>query len=225
MRSLAFRSPNGPAVRSSPASEQHGRDANASAGSYNYAPLCLEVQGHAIRILLLQPPHPDNPSRLDGKLIWANLASDSRPEYETISYHWQPSHERASIYLDGDRLEVPHAAYVALRRMRLQDRPRALWLDAICINQADVAERSRQVSMMHKIYAGGVRNLIYLGEDDDGSLERAVRDIDVILKHMRVETKNHTKLKEMLSADPRVTEKTGIPGIDRDAIIRFYSRR
>lgn len=41
--------------------------------------------------------------------------------------------------------------------------PRLLWVDAVCINQADVEERGRQVRIMDRIYSGCVEVLVFLG--------------------------------------------------------------
>jgi hypothetical protein len=37
------------------------------------------------------------------------------------------------------------------------------WIDAICINQASLPERSSQVAMMRSIYSTAFQTLIYLG--------------------------------------------------------------
>lgn len=47
---------------------------------------------------------------------------------------------------------------------------RALWVDAICINQADVRERSEQVAIMRDIYQHAERVLVWLGEEDADSV-------------------------------------------------------
>jgi hypothetical protein len=44
---------------------------------------------------------------------------------------------------------------------------RFFWIDQICINQSDDAEKSRQVRMMHDIYYCAKETLIYLGEEDE----------------------------------------------------------
>lgn len=38
-----------------------------------------------------------------------------------------------------------------------------LWIDQVCINQKDMAERSRQVQLMGAIYSQAVRTLVWLG--------------------------------------------------------------
>ena len=44
-----------------------------------------------------------------------------------------------------------------------QKKARTLWIDAICINQADISERSQQVRFMPHIYARAQTVLVWLG--------------------------------------------------------------
>ncbi|KAK5661799.1 hypothetical protein OQA88_9901 [Cercophora sp. LCS_1] len=46
--------------------------------------------------------------------------------------------------------------------------PKHIWIDAICINQTDLAERSQQVSIMGDIYQQCVMTLVWLGKEDPG---------------------------------------------------------
>lgn len=52
----------------------------------------------------------------------------------------------------------------AVRHLRFPDCVRKLWIDALCINQSDVAERSKQVSQMSQIYSPADMVIIWLGE-------------------------------------------------------------
>jgi hypothetical protein len=56
-----------------------------------------------------------------------------------------------------------------------------LWIDALCINQADTAERNAQVQRMGALYARADRVLAWLGaEDDDSDLAMdAMRDLSL----------------------------------------------
>ena len=54
----------------------------------------------------------------------------------------------------------------ALRRLRRTVEPRWLWIDAICIDQNIIAEKSQQVAMMGEIYKRANVVLIWLGEPD-----------------------------------------------------------
>lgn len=63
-----------------------------------------------------------------------------------------PSHFRISANL-----------FCVLRHVRLSHQKRALWADAICIDQANCVELGRQVRLMHRIYSQARRTLIYPG--------------------------------------------------------------
>ncbi len=45
----------------------------------------------------------------------------------------------------------------ALPYLRLEDRSRTLWIDAICVNQSDIAERTSQVKKMADIFSKVIR--------------------------------------------------------------------
>ncbi|KAF2208887.1 hypothetical protein CERZMDRAFT_8174, partial [Cercospora zeae-maydis SCOH1-5] len=51
----------------------------------------------------------------------------------------------------------------ALRRLRKRSDPRALWIDAICINQIDAQEKSSQLALLGRIYSNAAEVLIWLG--------------------------------------------------------------
>ncbi|KAK5744030.1 hypothetical protein LTR17_002368 [Elasticomyces elasticus] len=68
------------------------------------------------------------------------------------------------------RLQVPASTEAALKRIRLPDRPCTVFIDAACINQDDIVERSQQVAMMRSIYARSICNLVYLGELNNNDL-------------------------------------------------------
>jgi hypothetical protein len=44
-----------------------------------------------------------------------------------------------------------------------------LWVDALCINQDDIPERSEQVNKMGSIYTNARRVVLWLGEEADDS--------------------------------------------------------
>lgn len=60
---------------------------------------------------------------------------------------------------------VTQNLHAALKRLRLQNQSRVLWVDAICINQDDTSEKSFQVAMMSQIYSKTTKGLLWLGEE------------------------------------------------------------
>lgn len=68
------------------------------------------------------------------------------------------------IICDGQAVTIGAELFDALRRLRLRDRQRTIWIDAICINQNDIIERNVQVQNMREIYSKADNVLIWVGE-------------------------------------------------------------
>ncbi|KAK4915179.1 hypothetical protein LTR49_016688 [Elasticomyces elasticus] len=120
------------------------------------------------------------------------------PSYYTVSYVWGDITTRTAIYLDGKRVEIGASAEQALRRFRTREGDVLLWIDAVCINQRDIVERSQQVAIMGDIYSSAGHNLIWLGDDSDGSFARAQVPLQAVLKDARLATSEYSDLQERL---------------------------
>lgn len=117
---------------------------------------------------------------LDCRLEIVSLRHDPKPQYEAISYCWGEYNGHETIRLNGIHFDVPKSAARVLRRFSEPDScTLPLWIDAICINQTDVNERSSQVLMMSEIYSLCMKCLIWLGNGDasTNSTLRALEDI------------------------------------------------
>ncbi|KAH7305871.1 heterokaryon incompatibility protein-domain-containing protein [Stachybotrys elegans] len=104
------------------------------------------------------------------------------PTFETISYVWGTPVKKQPVICNGQDIFVTENLAAALRQVRLPEKPRTLWADSICINQADTEERGHQVSLMHQIYKRSKRTLICLGASDHGHATIAaglVDDVDL----------------------------------------------
>ncbi|KAH7389105.1 heterokaryon incompatibility protein-domain-containing protein [Cadophora sp. MPI-SDFR-AT-0126] len=95
----------------------------------------------------------------------------SPPIYEALSYVWGDANIRETITFNGIPTEVTKNLHTALAYLRLPNKPRHLWVDALCINQQDIEERNSQVAMMGEVYASAKPVLIWLGEADEDSDE------------------------------------------------------
>jgi hypothetical protein len=73
------------------------------------------------------------------------------------------------IQLEGLRFGITSNLMSDLLRLRLRDEPRLLWIDAVCINQTDNVEKTKQIRLMRKIYESAVRVLVRLGEGSEES--------------------------------------------------------
>lgn len=69
----------------------------------------------------------------------------------------------------GSSVPVTENLHLALKHLRLKDRERTLWIDALCINQSDTRERTHQVTRMSSIYERASLVVVWLGEARNGS--------------------------------------------------------
>ncbi|MCJ1394394.1 hypothetical protein MMC18_007272 [Xylographa bjoerkii] len=97
------------------------------------------------------------------------LAKD--PVYEALSYVWGDPSVTAPIVVDGQTIEVTVNLESALRHLRLSNCQRTIWVDAICVNQQDLEERSDQVVLMRDIYSQAVGVVGWLGPETEYSAE------------------------------------------------------
>jgi Heterokaryon incompatibility protein (HET) len=119
------------------------------------------------------------------------LSAGALPQYEALSYVWGSNDNFSTILVkDGgissESLLVTLNLIVALRYMRLVDRPRVMWVDAICIDQANDIEKGPQVAMMGEIYRLAERVVVWLGPEENGS-ERAMKLMQEIGSQVEVD--------------------------------------
>ena len=88
-----------------------------------------------------------------------------RLNYRCLSYVWGDAHDKRTIFLNGQTFEVTANLYTALCQLRHNGERKHIWIDAICINQADAVEKTAQVQMMADIYSRTEEVLIWLGEE------------------------------------------------------------
>ncbi|KAH8730409.1 heterokaryon incompatibility protein-domain-containing protein, partial [Phaeosphaeriaceae sp. PMI808] len=94
--------------------------------------------------------------------------------YEALSYVWGSEDKPWSIIIDNQNLSVTQNLYTALLRLQNHTCPRIIWVDAVCIDQANEKEKESQISLMVEIYAKASRVVVWLGEaegDGDRALE------------------------------------------------------
>lgn len=128
---------------------------------YQYSPL-KESKGE---IRLLELFSGDFSEDIRCSISHATLASTL--EYTALSYTWGDPKIRKAIVVDGQRLEVTVNLFDALRHLRSSQKTRTLWVDAVCINQGDLEERSKQVLRMRDIYTFAETVEVWLGPADD----------------------------------------------------------
>lgn len=124
----------------------------------------LRLDSNEIRLVTLEPAR-NMEARPVCTLQVAPLTKEL--SYEALSWAWGDPARRAKIELAGQCWFTVENLVQALRHIRLEDKPRILWIDALCINQhtdhAALQERSQQVQKMKYIYSMASATLVWLG--------------------------------------------------------------
>jgi hypothetical protein len=114
------------------------------------------------RVISIKPGIFNAPMDLRLKVI----SLDLKPKYEALSYTWGGSREKNTVSVNGFEMPITDNLFRALRRLRKKIFTRVIWIDAICINQANPEERSQQVAIMDRIYSTANSVEVWLGEVD-----------------------------------------------------------
>ncbi|KAI0811755.1 HET-domain-containing protein [Xylaria sp. FL0064] len=125
--------------------------------------------------------HPDpNVDRVLYEQVPAGEIDLSVPSYEALSYAWGSPEKNDIIEIVVPRttantalsdsflsrkLPITHNLELALRYIRFRDRPRTMWIDAVCIDQHNVQERNAQVQRMGQILSLAFGVVAWLGPD------------------------------------------------------------
>jgi hypothetical protein len=72
---------------------------------------------------------------------------------------------------------VPKNLFEALERLRHPKRIRVIWVDNVCINQADEEEKNQQVRQMDKVYRRASHVIVWLGIDGHNEAHQAFSTI------------------------------------------------
>jgi hypothetical protein len=145
---------------------------------YRHSPLSLG--GDSIRLLRLMP-HEDEAADIQCELFEYSLPNSCERThmYDALSYVWGNPAEKLPIFIHTDSFDVTVNLHAALSHLRNHSIERILWIDAICINQANQEEKQYQIQSMAKIYGQANRVIVWLGE--------AAHDSDLALEEIRVD--------------------------------------
>jgi hypothetical protein len=97
--------------------------------------------------------------------------------YDALSYSWGHPELSGSIECNSWQVGIPPAMETALRHVRSRSNDKWLWCDALCIDQSNNLEKSRQVQTMMVIFAKASRVVAWLGQEakeSHGDLFRAL---------------------------------------------------
>lgn len=184
----------------------------------------LDKARREIRVLDLDAGIDTSP--LSGHLRHISLEVPEKLRYETISYAWGETTLAGHVLVDGGIINIPASAVSALQHMRLPDKPRALWIDCICIDQQHEIEKSHQVALMSDIYIDSYQTLSYIGEDD-GTAAKAFEGIELMHKVLRKQAKGSIDLSQLHHMEMRTADLLRLQGMEpaiRGILARPYFR-
>jgi hypothetical protein len=101
---------------------------------------------------------------ISAELLYCGLKQP--PSYCALSYIWGDPVMSHKIICNGRQIDVTENLWTALRYLRSTTHSQCFWIDAICINQADVRERNEKISKMPMIYRKATCAVFWLGRDN-----------------------------------------------------------
>ena len=131
------------------------------AASNNFPYPKVHTKNGEIRLLSILP-QTDAETQVHCVLLKASLSD----KYVTISYEWGDPKMTVPILLDDRVFYITRNLEACLKALRSTNghKNEKVWIDAICINQVDLRERSEQVQLMRRIYESAIFSILWLGE-------------------------------------------------------------
>ncbi|KAI1365553.1 HET-domain-containing protein [Xylaria arbuscula] len=135
---------------------------------YQYVPL----REREIRLVELLPD--SHSSHLRCNIITTNLGSGMKYEgmkFEAVSYDWGtcPNLMPTISVEQNHSIPVSPNCHEMLGYLRYPDKPRTLWIDSICVDQSNAAEKSDQLKIMRDIYRAASLTVMFLGPHTENS--------------------------------------------------------
>ena len=157
---------------------------------YGYQP--LGTDGSAIRLISLLPGKWEEEVSIEIETV--KLEMDTWPQYEALSYTWGAVEDPVPLRigaLTNQIINITQNLATALPYLRLPDRPRVLWIDAISIDQNNLIERSRQVRKMGDIFQKADKVIVWLGPEQDQSM-LALSQMDFLASKIAIDWQSQT---------------------------------
>ncbi|RYO87404.1 hypothetical protein DL762_004234 [Monosporascus cannonballus] len=138
------------------------------ANQYRYNP--LPTTAKLIRLLTIYPGSRTDDVHIELQGTPVDLDDEHLAFYEALSYTWGSEDDSVMVKFGPDgrlRYSVTRNLADALPYLRYPDRARTIWIDAICIDQKNEAEKSIQVAMMGEVFHKTSRVVAWLGLETD----------------------------------------------------------
>ncbi|EXK40791.1 hypothetical protein FOXG_20362 [Fusarium oxysporum f. sp. lycopersici 4287] len=147
---------------------------------------------------------PGTSNEIELNIIKVSL-DEIRDAYEALSYVWGLPDPAKTVRLNGLDVTVNPNLFDALLSLRQTDVKRRIWIDAICINQKNLRERSIEVRKMGKIYHLAKAVVVFLGTSGSAARGSPVNDVFSFLRRRARETTAYVSNRQ----DDEVTDCLG----------------
>jgi len=117
----------------------------------------LDLRQKSIRVLVVLPTSTKTAIRCEIRQVLLG------GNHVCLSYTWGEDADHKYIELNGKPFRVRPNLYEFLVRARRDFMGDELWVDAVCIDQRNVREKSAQVQIMPEIYRSAREVLIWAG--------------------------------------------------------------
>jgi hypothetical protein len=150
------------------------------------------------------------PQGIDSYKNSSDRLQEASPVFEALSYVWgspdDPSYVHIGITtLQESVVSTTRNLDIALRHLRYEQEERLIWIDALCIDQQNAAEKSKQVALMGNIYALASRVIVWLGPETVDS-SKALNLMKELAYHVEVDWINSTFRPSSHSNEPAWAE-------------------
>ncbi|KAE8354715.1 heterokaryon incompatibility protein-domain-containing protein [Aspergillus coremiiformis] len=120
-----------------------------------------KLRSNEIRVIKLLPGNWSDPIRCESHIV---CLSDYHFKYKALSYAWGLAKFSQPIDLNGSPIRISPHLERPLRQLRNDRDSIWLWVDAVCINQSDDEEKTKQVKLMRQIFAQSQEVVLYMGD-------------------------------------------------------------
>lgn len=187
--------------------------------SYQYEPLDDgETTLRLCRIIDQGAEEPSCPLRIEMILT----SFENIPAYAAVSYRWGDPTSTQRVPCDGKWLDVTQHLYscmssIAKRECGPLTEYEYWWIDQICINQTDDAEKSQQVKRMKRIYSCSSLTFVWLQAYEEHY------DVECMKFWDRIRTSQKLRPTFELNDEPGGLASFGLPSMSDDRWLPLIS--
>ena len=148
-------------------------------GTVDHPELYSKLDGTKREIRLLRIDYDQDTDGIHCRL--GNFSLNDKPEYRALSYAWTKEVPTCLIYLNGVPFYVRRNLFLFLQVMHQKIWDDYIFIDALCINQTDLREKTGQVRLMRDIYSNAGEVIAWVGSSLDLDHAREINANDLSL--------------------------------------------